>query len=488
VRTSKVTKLWLAAGALTVAAFAATGALGVSGDDTITTIAGTGVRGYSGDGGPATAARLNLAPYGGGVAVDGAGNVYFADASNHRVRKVSAAGTITTVAGTGVRGFSGDGGPATRAQLFTPDDVALDREGNLYIADVVNDRVRRVGRDGTITTVAGSGRNGFGGDGGPATAARLTLPDGVAVDGQGNLYISDTGNHRVRKVSRAGTITTIAGNGTRAYGGDGGPATQAQLFSPEGLAVDGRGNVYIVDSRNFRIRKVSPQGTITTFAGTGVSGFSGDGGPATRARLALFPPDFTGLAIDGRGNVYIADGRNGRVRVVTPAGTISTVAGTGSQGRFGGDGGPASKAQLAWPLGVAVDTRGNLYIADTFNHRVRKVTAGSAGALTLTLGGPTTQRLTTRGLVVIARCNAACSLVAGGTVRIPGKNHAFALRRATAPLGAGTRTLRLRLSPSAQKRFRQLLGPGQRAQATITVRAAGRTGGTSTSKRVVTVR
>ena len=336
---------------------------------TITTIAGTGEIGFSGDGGPATAARLDY-PY--GVALDGAGNLYIADRRwlyNNRIRKVDSTGTITTVAGTGEFGFSGDGGPATEAQLNRPSGVALDGAGNVYISDDYSQRIRRVDSTGTITTIAGTGEIGFSGDGGPATAARLDNPHDVAVDGAGNLYIADTYNYRIRKVDSTGTITTIAGTGERGFSGDGGPAVEAQLSLPYGVAVDGAGNLYIADIWNHRIRKVDSTGAITTVAGTGELSFSGDGGPATEAQL-YYP---LGVAVDGAGNLYIADTYNERIRRVDSTGTITTIAGTGERG-FSGDGGPATAARLAFPRGVALDGAGNLYIADRLNHRIRKLT------------------------------------------------------------------------------------------------------------------
>ena len=341
---------------------------------TITTVAGTGEGGFSGDGGPATAARL---AYPEGVALDGAGNLYIADVSNHRIRKVDSTGTITTVAGSGQPGFSGDGGPATEAQLDNPLGVAVDGAGNLYIADRLNHRIRKVDSRGTITTIAGTGEGSYSGDGGPAVRSQLYRPSGVAVDGAGNLYIADHYNARIRKVDSAGTITTIAGTGRWGFSGDGGPAVEARVYRPTGVALDGAGNLYIADFDNHRIRKVDSAGTITTVAGTGVWGFSGDGGPASEAQLAN--PD--GVTVDGAGNLYIADHYNERIRKVDSTGTITTIAGTGVWG-FSGDGGPATVARLAFPSGLAVDGAGNLYIADTFNKRIRKVTP-MAGTVTL---------------------------------------------------------------------------------------------------------
>jgi sugar lactone lactonase YvrE len=336
----------------------------------ITTVAGNGTPGFSGDGGPATSAQLNI-PY--GLAVDDSGNVFVADTFNNRVRKIDGSGTITTVAGTGTAGFSGDGGPATSAELGGPTAVAVDASGNLYIADNSNHRVRRVDGSGTITTVAGNGTQGFAGDGGPATSAQLSLPNAIAVDDSGNLYIASYDYHRVRKVDGSGTITTFAGTGTPGFSGDGGPAASAELYYPEGLAVDGSGNLHIADN-SCRVRKVSGSGTITTVAGNastpGSCGFSGDGGPATSAELN----QPRGLAFDGSGTLYIADYSNHRVRMVNGSGTIATVAGMGTGG-FAGDGGPATSAMLSYPAGVAVDGSGNLFVADSDNKRVRMVEA-----------------------------------------------------------------------------------------------------------------
>jgi RHS repeat-associated protein len=336
---------------------------------TISTIAGTGNFGFFGDGGPAKDAWLG-GPN--GVAIDREGALYIAEVNNQRIRKVSPDGIITTVAGNGQFGFSGDGGPAKDAKLAQPWGVDVGPDDTLYIADSSNNRIRKVSPDGTITTVAGSGQFiGFSGDGGPAKDALLASPEGLAVGPDGTLYIADTRNNRIRKVSPDGIITTVAGNGQSGFSGDGGPAKDAKLGLPRGVDVGPDGTLYIADTSNDRIRKVSPDGTITTVAGkddNGQPGFSGDGGPAKDALLNL--P--TGVAVAPEGNVYIADRDNRRIRKVSPDGTITTVAGSGQLG-FSGDGGPAKDASQALPTGVAVAPEGTIYIADRNNSRVRKV-------------------------------------------------------------------------------------------------------------------
>ncbi len=304
----------------------------------------------------------------GGVATDSSGNVYIADCENHRIRKVDMNGMISTVAGNGSGGYSGDGGMATSAQLFCPYGVAIDSSGNLYIADYGNHRIRKVDANGMISTVAGNGSGGYSGDGGVATSAQLWFPERVAIDSSDNIYIVDSINHRIRKVDANGMISTVAGNGSGGYSGDGGAAVSAQLFYPEGVAIDSRGNVYIADSENHRIRKVDTNGMISTVAGNGSGGYSGDGGSATSAQLN-HPYD---VATDSSNNLYIADGFNNRIRKVDTNGNISTVAGDGSEGYLG-DGGAATFAQLQVPYGVAIDSSGNLYIADCVNNRIRKV-------------------------------------------------------------------------------------------------------------------
>ena len=269
-------------------------------------VAGTGIAGFGGDGGPAKLAMLNQPE---GVAVDASGNLYIADTDNNRIRKISPGGIITTVAGTEIAGFSGDGGPATQAQLNHPEGVAVDASGNLYIADTGNNRIRKISPNGIITTVAGNGIAGFSGDNGPASQAQLNQPEGVAVDASGNLYIADTDNDRIREVRTDGVIITIAGRDA-GFSGDGGPAYRAQLNHPEGVAVDASGNIYIADTGNNRIRKISPNGTITTIVGNGTTAI-------------LKAP--TGIAVSASGNLYIADTGNNRILVVDPSGRITTL-------------------------------------------------------------------------------------------------------------------------------------------------------------------
>ena len=306
------------------------------------------------------------------VAVDGSGRVYVID--GNRVRRLSAQ-AAPTVAGTGVQGFSGDGGPATDALLSSPAAIAFDSEGNLYIADAGNNRIRRVGRDGIITTVAGIGRRGYGGDGGPAALALLNSPAGIAVGFGDSVLVADTGNNRVRMISADGTISTVAGTGEPGYAGDGGVASQAVLNSPQGLAVDAEGNLYIADSFNDRVRKIDLEGVITTIAGDGGQSYSGDGQPATQTGLNFATGPLNGagqaLAVDQEGDLFVADAGNNSVREVDVGGVIRTVAGTGQPGYAGERVSPHSALDL--PLSVAVDSAGMVYIADANNGRVREL-------------------------------------------------------------------------------------------------------------------
>ena len=290
----------------------------------ISTFAGTGSAGFSGDGAAAKSAALNTPVY---VASDAAGNVYIADQNNNRIRKVNPQGVITTFAGNGAAGFSGDGGPATGASFRSPSGVFADGSGNVFIADVGNQRIRKVDTAGNIATVAGNGTSGFSGDGGPATAASFFNPVRVIVDASANLYIADQSNHRVRKVDSSGMVSTIAGSGSSGFSGDGSAATSAALNNPTALALDASGNLYISDQFNHRIRRVGTSGNITTVAGNGAAAFAGDGSAASTASLN-FPG---GLVVDTAGTIFFADDINFRVRQISPGSIISTVAGNGTQ-------------------------------------------------------------------------------------------------------------------------------------------------------------
>ena len=371
----------------------------VEGTDKISTFAGpvTSVTtpDFSGDGGPANEARL-AGP--GGLFLDEKGVLYIADTGNNRIRRVGLDGIIETIAGNGDAGFSGDEGLATEASFNIPTDVAVDSKGNIYIADAGNARIRVVDLDGIITTFAGSGTNQrrdggfesrFSGDGGPATEAELGRPQGVAVDRSGNVYIGDTGNHRVRKVNAfSEVITTIAGSGLVGSQEDGGPATEARLLFLTGISINGS-DIYIADFGHDRIRLVDVTGIITTFAGgRGDRAQLRTGVPATDA--ALWRPN--GVAADSRGNVYIADTDNHRIRVVNESRIIDTLAGSRFEkdafdlviGGYSGDGGPANQALLSFPNRVAVDADGiNVYFSDAGNNRIRRV--GPDGILALTV-------------------------------------------------------------------------------------------------------
>jgi uncharacterized protein (TIGR03437 family) len=370
---------------------------------TISTIAGNGSRGYSGDSGPAPAAQLNQPA---AVALDSKGNLYIADSANHCVRMVSG-GNITTVAGNGTSGYTGDGGAATKAELNNPAAVAVDSSGNVYIADTGNNVIRKVS-GGNISTFAGNVGNsgnppGYGGDGGPANnlGVLFSAPAAVTLDSAGNLYIADSGNGLIREVT-GGNINSVAGSGS----------TATKLTHPIGIAFDSAGNLYIADPGNRRVYQFS-NGTLTTIAGNGALTFAGDNGPATSAALN----DPTGVAVDAVGNVYIADKFNSRIRKVSPAGTITTVAGNGRL-NYTGDGGSATQAALNFPNGVATDAAGNVYIADTTNNVIRML---QPVAPTITSG-------------VTNAASGATMISAGALATVMGTNFASAPVTAKPPL------------------------------------------------------
>ena len=336
---------------------------------TISTVAGNSTAGFSGDGGPATGAALRNPA---GVAVGSDLCIYIADLKNRRVRKVEPDGTIKTIAGTD-ESFnaksSGDGGPATSANFGSPYGIAIDRTGYVYVGDQQGQCVRRIAPDGVITRFAGNGLRGYAGDGGLAIDARLSGPNDIDFDAQRNVYIADTGNHRIRIVDSDGKITTFAGIGTAGYSGDGGPADQAQLNAPAAICFDASGQLYICNFGNHCVRKVSKDRSISTIAGTGKKGFSGDGGPAANAEL--FQP--CGVAVDKRSRVYIADSANCRIRIIREDGTIHTVAGTGRKA-YRSNGGPAAAAEVSIPDLIDSDATGAIYIAAFQNHIIRKLT------------------------------------------------------------------------------------------------------------------
>jgi sugar lactone lactonase YvrE len=334
-------------------------------------VVGTGKPGYSGDGGPAMKAELHD-PF--DVAVDRAGNLFFSDTLNHCVRRVDAkTQVITTVAGCGKKGYSGDGGPATEATMNEPYGIALDGEGNLFIVDRLNACIRRVdAKAKSIRTIAGTGKPGFGGDGGPGNKAQLREPNGIALDGRGKLYIADVRDQRVRVIDLAsGVITTFCGTGEKKQAGDGGPYQKASLLGPRAVAVGpADGAVYICEREGNAIRRVNlATGNIERVAGTGVAGYTGDGGPASKATFRG-PKE---MKVDPAGNIYVVDTENHAIRRINAGtGTIRTVAGSGTAGGTGG-GGPATAAKLNRPHGVCVSSDGGFYIGDTLNHRIRKV-------------------------------------------------------------------------------------------------------------------
>ena len=333
----------------------------------MTRYAGSGESGFSGDGGLAIKANFKTPA---GLAFDPEGNLYIADRENHRIRKIDTSGNISTFAGIGEAGFSGDDGPAVKARLSLPSGVAIDKKGNLYISDRSNDRIRVVDKKGVIRTYAGSGVAGFQGDAGPALKAQLDKPFGIALDEAENLYIADRNNNRVRKVSPEGIITTVAGDGGFFFMGDNGPAYQASVAAPTGVAVDKKGNLYIADRNNNRIRLVDKLGMIRTVAGTGQQDYNGESETARETNLYL---PF-GLTVDSNDNLLVIDRSHYRIRRIDPkSGKVETVAGNGLK-LFAGDGGPATGATLSFPHGMFVDKSDNLIFSDKGHYRIRKIT------------------------------------------------------------------------------------------------------------------
>ena len=333
---------------------------------TITTVAGTGALGFDGDGGPAVEA-LTKNPT--AVALDRHGNLYIADVYNLRIRRVDTDGTISTIMGTDSSDAQADDRPAIETNLDSAYGIAMDTEDNLYVLSRGHSKILRLGSDGIARRIVGTGESGFGGDGGPAIEARIQNPCHLVVDSKGTLFIADTGNHRIRKVTTDGVITTIAGTGEEGYSGDGGPAIEARLAAPAAIAIDREGNLYIADFINHRIRRLSRDGIISSIAGTGEPEYNGDGRPALECQIG----EPCGVAVDQDGYVCIGDQVNNRVRVVTPSGVMHTVAGTGVEG-YAGDGGPAESAQISNPDIIAFDREGNLYVPDYSNAVVRKLT------------------------------------------------------------------------------------------------------------------
>ena len=371
------------------------------GPGTITTVAGKSPSGYSGDGGPARDAAMNEPRM---LTFDGAGTMYIVDTFNQVIRRVGSDGIITTIAGhaTGYvprkdadckANFSGEGVPARQATMSCPHSAAVAANGDLFIADSANHVIRKIDHaSGIITSVVGQGgKNGDDGDGGPATAAHIDGPKGIVFDAHWNLLIADSGNDKIRRVDAAtGIITTIAGTGETGVTGNGGPATAARLSEPRTLAVAPDGSIFFTEPKENLVRRIDPAGIMQAFAGTGKAGFSGDGGPASRAMLNFN----RGVNVDGAGTVWIADSLNQRIRKVDANGIITTVAGTGkacyySSNNNCGDGGQAAAAGFAVPRAMEFDEAGNLFVADTFNERIRRIDAFAGGTRHPSAPGPT---------------------------------------------------------------------------------------------------
>jgi sugar lactone lactonase YvrE len=296
------------------------------------------------------------------------GSVIVGENFSYMIRLVGIDGHINTVAGTGKRGFSNDGGPANKADMDFPAAIARDAQGDFYIADWGNHRIRKINSKGIITTIAGNGNAGYSGDGGLATAAEINSPSGIALDVNGNIYFTEFNNHVLRKIDNQGIISTVAGNGQSGCSADPGTVSSCKLSFPHGVTIDLSGNIYIVDAGNHKIRRISSTGSICTIAGKGTAGFTGDGGQAQAAELS-WPH---GVAVDNSGNIYITDMNNHRIRKVDVNGVITTFAGTGNRG-FSGDNGSPLQAEIGGPIGIAVDGSGAVYFTDTFNHRIRVI-------------------------------------------------------------------------------------------------------------------
>ncbi len=335
----------------------------------ITNFSGLRRFGFSGDGGLASNAHLGNPMC---VYADNSGNIFISDWGNSRLREVNIYGIINTIAGNGVYGFSGDGGPAIAAELSGPMGIFEDKYKNIYVADIGNERIRKIDTNGIISTYAGNGAYGFSGDGGIATLASFEDPAGICGDASGNIYIADEFNNRIRRIDKNGFITTFAGNGVSGYSGDGGPSKSAEFYYPAGVSIDNSGNILVADENNNCIRKVNSNGIISTIVGNGVLGFSGDGGLASSAEL--FNP--AGVAVDNIGNIFITDGFNNRVRKIDTTGIISTIAGTGKSG-YSGVGDTATLANIHDPISISADNSGNIYFATEFNNLVQKLTAVS---------------------------------------------------------------------------------------------------------------
>jgi hypothetical protein len=329
----------------------------------ITTIAGTQIPGFNGDGGAALNTNLNVPR---GIIIDSLGNIFFCDYNNHRIRKISNSGIVSTIVGTGVAGYSGDGGAAIAAEIFAPYDLAFDASGNLFFTDLANKRIRKVNQAGIISTIAGNGNIGYSGDGGPATLAELDAPQGIKIDPIGNIYFIDEGNFILRKVDTLGIISTVAGNGNQGFSGDGGNATNASLNFPKSLAIDAFGNIFISDWGNNRIRKIDTAGIITTFAGTGLT-FCQIGGLAQYGDI----DSPIGLTFDQIGNLFLTTSSN--IYQIDTTGLLQNIAGVCPILGYSGDGGPGNIANLNLPASIASDHYGNVYFTDAGNNVIRKI-------------------------------------------------------------------------------------------------------------------